>query len=282
MGLTPEEVIAEEDAIVAFSELREFIDKPVKTYSSGMYIRLGFALTTGFNPSILIIDESLAVGDQPFQKKCTDRILEFKERGVTIVFCSHNLYQVKTLCERAIWLREGQEEALGDAVAVVDDYTGHMRIEADQANESSVQSTEGPLPQWSIEKVILKDSSGLIRKSFVNGETMKLEIIANFGPAFQGHPGLHVSILRDDGIIIHTSHTPKEKDLKSLGSGRYLGQLTINKIPLLSGGYRILATACLDSKIPKPEKWHTTHFTVRSQGGDFGVARLEHHWRELK
>ena len=97
LGYSHEEIRQREQEIIEFSELEEFIDRPIKTYSSGMYVRLGFAVVTGFDPSILIIDEALAVGDQSFQKKCTDRILHFKQVGKTILFCSHNLYQVKTL-----------------------------------------------------------------------------------------------------------------------------------------------------------------------------------------
>ena len=123
MGLEPDRVREAEDRIVAFSELEEFIDQPVRTYSAGMYVRLGFAVSTGFHPSVLVIDEALAVGDQPFQKKCTDRILSIKKRGAAIVICSHNLYQVRTLCEEAIWLREGRPRSQGDAVTVVEDYS---------------------------------------------------------------------------------------------------------------------------------------------------------------
>ena len=93
-----------------------------------MYVRLAFALAVSVDPEVLVIDEALAVGDQHFQTKCVDRITEFRERGKTIVFCSHAMYQVKKLCDRALWLRQGRVAALGSVDEVIDAYLEHTRI----------------------------------------------------------------------------------------------------------------------------------------------------------
>ena len=119
----PEKNIKElENEIIEFSELRDFIDRPVKTYSSGMYVRLAFSIATMVRPDILIIDEALSVGDLTFQKKCVQRMNEFKEQNKTLVFCSHSMFHIQELCERAIWLDAGRIREFGDSDRVVGHY----------------------------------------------------------------------------------------------------------------------------------------------------------------
>src|SRR5213596_3452681 len=107
LGLSPSDVKASLPAILEFSELGTFLDRPVKTYSSGMYMRLAFSVAVNVDPDILVIDEALAVGDGHFQKKCVDKIREFQESGKTILFCSHALYLISSICRRALWLDHG-------------------------------------------------------------------------------------------------------------------------------------------------------------------------------
>src|SRR6185436_3982893 len=142
--------IAGEDAerrladAIAFSELGAFIDQPVRTYSSGMYVRLAFALAGGVDPDVLVIDEALAVGDQHFQTKCVDRITEFRERGKTILFCSHAMYQVKKLCDRALWLRHGRVAAQGSVDEVIDAYLEYTRMRDQE--EATLHASTGRDP----------------------------------------------------------------------------------------------------------------------------------------
>lgn len=123
--------------IVEFAELGEFINYPVKTYSSGMYVRLAFSVATNVEPDILIIDEALSVGDQSFQKKCLDRMGEFKRQNKTIIFCSHDLYQVKSFCDMAIWLQNGQVQMQGEASQVVNAYMSYEQRKIEQYKTSS-------------------------------------------------------------------------------------------------------------------------------------------------
>ena len=278
MGLDRDLVREEEDRIVAFSELGEFIDRPVRTYSAGMYVRLGFAVSTGFDPSVLVIDEALAVGDQPFQKKCTDRILSIKKRGAAIVICSHNLYQIKTLCEEAIWLREGRARSQGDAVTVVEDYGRYLgQAPAARDGEEDIPGSDDP-PDCRIESLRLEDGSGSRCESFRTGETLRLEIVAGFASGFRGRPGLRVAIRRDDGLTIHETGTRSIEELKALGGGRYRGRLTLREIPLLAGGYRVLVAACSHSEEPAAGSWRSIPFSVRSRGRESGAVRMEHRW----
>jgi lipopolysaccharide transport system ATP-binding protein len=127
IGLGQADMLRLADGIIAFSELGEAIDRPVKTYSSGMVVRLAFALVTAVQPEVLIIDEALSVGDQHFQKKCVQRISEFRKQGCTILFCSHSLYHVRHLCDQVLWLDHGQMRGLGDTEQVLAAYATHVR-----------------------------------------------------------------------------------------------------------------------------------------------------------
>lgn len=126
MGIKRQEVAARFEEIVDFSGIRNFIDQQVKTYSSGMYVRLAFAVATSVDPDILVIDEALSVGDGAFARKSFNRIMQMRDTGKTILFCSHSLFQVESLCARAIWLNNGKIMAEGDSASVVAAYQGFL------------------------------------------------------------------------------------------------------------------------------------------------------------
>ncbi len=127
MGLTREETEDRYESILEFSELERFIDAPIRTYSSGMICRLGFSTAIAVDPDVLIIDEILAVGDMNFQRKCVERIWEFKELGKTILFCSHSLYDIRQLCDHAAWIHRGELRAFGDAVTITNEYATYEK-----------------------------------------------------------------------------------------------------------------------------------------------------------
>ncbi len=122
LGMSDREINEQFDAIVEFAELQEFIDTPVKRYSSGMYVRLGFAVAVHSNPEILLVDEVLSVGDAFFQEKCHRRMHDFKQQGITIIVVSHSASTITSFCDRAIWLDHGRLAADGPAQQVVDEY----------------------------------------------------------------------------------------------------------------------------------------------------------------
>jgi ABC-2 type transport system ATP-binding protein/lipopolysaccharide transport system ATP-binding protein len=131
LGFSKRQMQQKFDSIVEFSELAAFIDAPLRTYSSGMIARLGFAIASDVDPDILIIDEALSVGDEAFQKKCLARMNAFQERGVTIFFVTHALDTVHTLCPRAIWLDGGRIRYMGPTTEVVEAYRQNLEMEAD-------------------------------------------------------------------------------------------------------------------------------------------------------
>ena len=131
-GLKKHEVDQRLDQIIRFSELEEYIDNPVRTYSSGMYMRLAFSVAINVDADILLVDEILAVGDANFQKKCFDKLREIKEAGTTIVIVSHNMDQIRSICDRVLWLDRGEIKGDGEARIVCEEYMKNMRVQAEE------------------------------------------------------------------------------------------------------------------------------------------------------
>ncbi|ARE85827.1 Teichoic acids export ATP-binding protein TagH [Clostridium formicaceticum] len=142
MGLTRQETDEKMSDIIAFSELEEFIDQPLKTYSSGMYVRLAFSAAISVNPDILVVDEALAVGDIHFQLKCINKIKEFKQLQKTILFVTHDTYTVKNLCDYAVWIKNGKINLQGDVNFVCEEYERYIKnkgkaVDSDKPKDES-------------------------------------------------------------------------------------------------------------------------------------------------
>jgi ABC-type polysaccharide/polyol phosphate transport system ATPase subunit len=143
----PERVMRERLAdVLAFAELGEFIDQPLRTYSSGMTARLAFAVATHVDPNVLLVDEALAVGDIAFQKKCVDRMARFLADRRTVLFCSHAMYLVTSFCQRAVWLRDGQVAAAGDVHAVVSAYEEYLVTRGSTCSTATTGRSSSSLP----------------------------------------------------------------------------------------------------------------------------------------
>ena len=140
LGVPDDDIAELERGIIEFSELGDFIDRPVKTYSSGMYVRLAFSIATMVRPDILVIDEALSVGDLAFQKKCVQRMNEFRQQNKTMAFCSHSMFHVQELCDIAIWIDKGEIKEMGDSHKVVGDYENFCN------NKKSYTSVQEDLP----------------------------------------------------------------------------------------------------------------------------------------
>jgi ABC-type polysaccharide/polyol phosphate transport system ATPase subunit len=151
LGLSEKEVDEKFDEIVEFSEIGQFIDQPVKTYSSGMFVRVAFAIASHSDPDILIVDEALSVGDFAFQNKCITRIKQLRDKGMTLIFVSHDLSTLQLICNRAIWIHEGQLKAVGDPVQICQDYYAFT------ANNNS------SLPPGPTQSVVPQHGTGMAR-----------------------------------------------------------------------------------------------------------------------
>ena len=150
LGLTRREIDERFDRIAAFSELGDFIDRPVRTYSSGMYVRLAFAVAAHVDPEVLIIDEALAVGDAAFQLKCMERMKEIKAQGATILFVSHSAEQVKRFCDRALWLDRGRLRSVGPSALVADEY----RDAVDEPGDGGSAAHHGTAPHPELATIV--------------------------------------------------------------------------------------------------------------------------------
>ncbi|CAJ1317919.1 ABC transporter ATP-binding protein [Paenibacillus nuruki] len=174
MGLTRKEMNERMQTIEDFAEIGEFIDQPVKLYSSGMYVRLAFACAVNVDPDILIVDEALAVGDMQFQLKCMDKMRKFKESGKTILFVSHDTYSVKNFCDEVVWLKDGEVYRQGDVLAITNEYEDFMKSKI--VEDTSVEEQQEKDMTLTIDSVNVKNSENVKTKDIYFGENLKIEV----------------------------------------------------------------------------------------------------------
>ncbi|MGG4553705.1 ABC transporter ATP-binding protein [Paenibacillus humicus] len=161
MGLSHAEIQQRLPLIEEFAEIGEFINQPVKLYSSGMYVRLAFACAINVDPDILVIDEALAVGDMRFQLKCMDKIKSFQQEGKTILFVSHDSYSIRNICDEAIWMMDGQIYRRGDAKMIIEEYQDYMKADTVQTSEDAgmISEAEGRSDILEIKEVTIVEST---------------------------------------------------------------------------------------------------------------------------
>jgi hypothetical protein len=266
------------DEIVSFAELERFIDLPVRTYSAGMYMRLGFSVATHLNADVLLLDEVFTVGDEAFQRKCFGKIFEFKSRGGTIVFVSHAAAAVESLCERAVLLRAGRVAHDGETHEAIAEYHRLLAEEEDPAER------EAGLQEWGtgevrVAELRLEDSDGAQRRQYLSGESMvvrmRLEAKASLPP-----PRLTLDVRDVTGPLVGSAVV----DLAELGwdgtprARELLYELP--RVPLADGRFQV-AVALTD-----PESGRVLHHLERA--ADFvvvpeeearGIVRLDGSWR---
>lgn len=171
LGLSKEEIEARYDDIVAFADIGMFIDQPVKMYSSGMFVRVAFAIAASMDPSILIVDEALAVGDLAFQAKCMVRLRQLMDAGTTILFVSHDMSSVRNICSKVLWLKQGRSVAYGDPRQVVDAYVSEMNLDINRISGARLSSSVGAVDKESDEA----ESEGVTESAGVAKATKALE-----------------------------------------------------------------------------------------------------------
>ena len=263
------------DEIVAFAELEDAIDRPVRTYSSGMYMRLGFAIAAHLDADVLLLDEVFAVGDEAFQRKCFGKIFEFKQRGGTIVFVSHDASQVERLCERAVLLHEGRKEFDGQTREALARYRAVLAAEADPAERA------GGLREWGTGAATITEArvlgiEGRERQQFLGGEplSLRLRVEAENGLA---PPRLELE-LRDEGGLLVASDSV---DTAALGwaSGVRSLRYDVPSLPLSDGRFH-LRLGLADATGERVLHWldDALEFVVYPPGEERGVVRLEGSW----
>lgn len=302
IGIQSAQMAELEEEIVAFAGLGDAMNRAVKTYSSGMVVRLAFALMTAIQPDVLIVDEALAVGDQPFQKKCVERITAFKENGCTILFCSHSPYHIRTLCDSAMWLHKGQIEEFGDTEAVLGAYLTHTRIllqEQEQAAQGSLEtSTDTPTDAEAdattaapAAKVHAADAAHIIsvevahlvqdkedQAPLLDSRDLVVTITARGNG--QECPNIGFMIEQSKGVGI-TSLATHEENAKptQLEDGSWQSVLTFADLPLHSGQYVISAFLFDESGLVVYDEWlRFKHIRFLNPTLMPGLVKLPHTW----
>lgn len=278
MGLSRSEVEAAVPEIEEFAELGSFFDRPVKTYSSGMAMRLAFSVATAVLPDLVILDEALAVGDGRFQKKCVDRIFELKASGRTIFFCSHSLYYVSTLCDRAMWLSGGILAAEGGAQDVVLEYEKFLSRKESASSGSSSVHTERPASHGRLLDVRLLGAGGVPADSFQPGDPWILE--AEFETDEPGRPlQIHVGVGTRDLINCFNADSRSEGAGPFVGKRRYRVQVVVDSLPLAKGEF-IVNTHLADEKSLAVYDVRSLSFQVEADAWKAGLFMVPVRWSE--
>jgi lipopolysaccharide transport system ATP-binding protein len=253
LGNTRREMAKKFNQIVDFAELWDFIDAPIRTYSSGMWARLGFSVATDVDADVLIVDEVLSVGDDSFQRKSTERIEAFREKGVTILLVTHNMALVKKICQRAAWLDQGKLVDIGSVDVVVDRYLQSVRDkENKRLTEESYDNTER---QWGTKKIEITavrilDENKQPQHIFYTGQPLILEMDYLAREPVES-PTFGIALHRQDGLHLTGPNTSLSG--LNLGTIRGTGKITysVPYLPLLPGKYyfSVAATKGDDSEI---------------------------------
>ncbi len=314
LGLSKREITRRFDEIVEFAEMRDFIDAPVKTYSSGMYMRLGFAVAIHVDPDVLLVDEVLAVGDEGFTHKCLDKFAEFKRRNKTILLVTHSLGLVERFCDEALWMDGGQMKGMGDPKRIVGAYITAVEVTEEhqlaagdaRAQESaSVVSPDEPasavLPdhpmetaeapadmfrategRWGSREVEITDvqligSEGDAGHVFHSGQPLTVRIALRSPVAIDDFV-IGIGLFNAEGVCCYGTNT----SIEELKGERILGdaeaRFTIASLDLVEGTYK------LDVAIHKvdgyPYDYHRLLYTfrVKSRTKDIGIYRPRHEW----
>ncbi|MDQ3486342.1 MAG: ABC transporter ATP-binding protein [Acidobacteriota bacterium] len=314
LGLTKREITRRFDEIVEFAELQEFIDAPVKNYSSGMYMRLGFAVAIHVDPEVLLVDEVLAVGDEGFTHKCLDKFAEFKRRGKTILLVTHSLGLVEKFCDEALWMDGGRMKVQGDPKRVVGAYvtdvekseelqlaSGDARAKASaiivSPDEPSsavlpdhpIETAEGPADmfrategRWGsreieITGVELVGNEGIVGHVFHNGDPFSVRIKLR-APLQMDDFVIGIGLFNAEGVCCYGTNTSLEelKSVTFLGDGEVT--FSVDRLDLVEGTYKLdVAVHKLDGY---PYDYHRLLYTfrVKSRTKDVGIYRPPHTW----
>jgi ABC-type polysaccharide/polyol phosphate transport system ATPase subunit len=302
LGLSRREITRRFDEIVRFAELEEFIDAPVKTYSSGMYMRLGFAVAINVDPDVLLVDEVLAVGDESFTHKCLDKFAEFKRRGRTILLVTHSLDLVTRFCDEALWLDGGIAKAHGDPKRVIDTYlmdvagTENVQLAAEDATSPESQpnpesripnpgpqdmfkATEGRWGSREVEitAVEMIGASGQPAHLFQSGERVELRLHVRANQRVSDF-AFGVGIFNAEGVCCYGTNTQIDGGVSDELTGEGLVIFAIDALDLVEGTYKLDVAVHRQDGVPYDYHRLLYTFRVKSKVKDVGMHRLPHRW----
>jgi lipopolysaccharide transport system ATP-binding protein len=293
LGMNAQTLSQRSEEIIAFSELEEFIDQPVRTYSAGMAVRLGFSIATAIDPDLLIIDEALSVGDGQFAKKSFNRIMELKANGASVVFCSHVLYQVEKLCDRVLWLDRGRVEGLGAAADIIPRYTEFLE------EKPTIRSNLRRGQNNDFDRLSVNDSASVTRiiqvEMLKNSQVYDSDVLAEIESGrdsvglrikFQSNlnePIPHIAVVIHDinrKVIASTSSERDEITLRRDSEGHVIAEVEFNAISLLRGDYSIDVLLLCEQAIRVLEAvYEAISFRIIQCHKEIGVVSLPRSWR---
>jgi len=285
LGMSKKQVDAAIDEIIDFSGIEEFIDQPVKVYSSGMYVRLGFAIVVTLDPEILIVDEIIAVGDEEFQRKCFDHLFRLRSEGATIVLVTHSMGLAAQLCENAGWLDHGRLRTVGPASTVIDDYLAQVnRQEADRADGrpaggTLVGATRAGSGEVTVGDVEFLGPDGQPAPILVTGEPLTVRV------RYTAHEdvedvALYLGFVHENGIGIAGTNTRMQYGPLDLAAGAGTVDYTFDELPMLPANWR-LSTAVRSRAHTMDLLEKAFPMTVRAKGEvENGAVRLSGSWSD--
>ena len=278
MGFSRKEAKKRVDEIIEFSELGEFIDAPIRTYSSGMNARLGFSVAISADPDMLILDEILAVGDMNFRRKCVDKILEYKQRGKSLFFCTHSLYDVRQICDRAIWLRKGRVQMISDSVTVTNEYATHENRIAEGSDEmpfADVEQAEGQNHPRILGAEILDAKTRKPRRTFAPGDDAIVRVHVRNKP--REKLTLAVGAMRTDGTLCFAHSTQFAGRAFDFEEGYVT--LHLDKLCLLSGEFTLPIWLFDEQGVHRfHERPAEETLIVQNRTKDLGLFLQDHRW----
>ncbi len=287
LGLSKKKIEEKLDDIISFAELENFIDKPVKTYSSGMYMRLGFSIAINVDPEILLIDEVLAVGDASFVPKCLDKINEFKRKGKTIIFVSHDLATVERISDKVIWLKNGKIEKEGFPKRITDAYLEYIgKKDKEKANlkhiEEQLEGATNKEKRWGsreieISNVKMIDRKGKEKYIYDSDEPLTIEFDVNAKSSEKDFV-FGIGIVNYEGINCYGSNTEIENFKAKKISGKGKVTIEIPALNLINGTYYL--NIAVHKREGYPFDYHHMLYTFRvvSKNRDIGITRINHKW----
>lgn len=283
LGVPDDDIAALEKDIIEFSELGKFIDRPVKTYSSGMYVRLAFSIATMVRPDILVIDEALSVGDLAFQKKCVQRMNEFRAQQKTMVFCSHSMFHVQELCDIAIWLDRGQIKEIGDSHTVVGHYEdfcnskkSYNSVQEDvplSDDEADAAPAAPQLQDCKINSLSVRSPDGEELKTIEPLSDVVLEMeVEVLNDGMEGHFGFAFMRSSEEPIASFLTTNYAEVEQRSYAKGDvFTVRLLVEKVAMRVGDFYVLGGLADKSGL----LWYETKFSPQmSMNTNKGVGPM--------
>lgn len=274
MGFSARALAAKMDEIVDFADIGRYIDEPVKHYSSGMVVRLGFALVAARRPQLLITDEVLAVGDEAFQRKCIRWIEEYLSGGGTLMLVSHSMFHVQKLCSSALWLDHGRQRGYGEVHEITQQYLAFQERRIAAQEEAATVTRSGQ--EFEVAELAL---NGVVHQTALaldadNRLEMRIDVRSRDGRT----PGVAIGIVRADGTPVYglTSAMANAKP-QQIDAGLWRFLVRFDALPLLPGGYLARAHA-MDSEELRLFDTVERGFSVRGVSRELGIVRLEHQW----